>query len=114
MNTTNNSIEENDYPNSPFIKYINKGFISSNFTYEVINIGHYPENHKVTHGSSYPIPDAYKIKTTFGKVTIICSIYYNDINSPVYQIEWSKDNENLSITSTKSATEATDLFLKAS
>jgi hypothetical protein len=48
----------------------------------------------------------------FGKVTITCSIYYNDINSPVFQIDWVKDNENLSVISIKSATEATDLFLK--
>ena len=112
MNSTNNSIEENDYPNDPFIKYINKGSISNNFTYEVISIGYYPENYKTTRGSSYPIPDEYKIKTMFGKVTITCSIYYNDINSPVFQIDWVKDNENLSVISIKSATEATDLFLK--
>ena len=55
MNPTNNPIEESDYPNDPFIKYIkyiNKGSISNNFTYEVINVGYYPENYKITHGSS--------------------------------------------------------------
>jgi hypothetical protein len=112
MNPINNSIEESNYPNDPFITYTNKGSISSNFIYEVISIGYYPENYKVTRGSSHPIPDEYKIKTTFGKIAIVCSIYYNEINSPVFQIDWIKDNENLSVVSTKSATEATDLFLK--
>jgi len=111
MNPTNNSIEENNYPIDPIIKYTNKGSISNHFTYEVISVGYYPENYKNTR-SSYPIPDEYKIKTTFGKITITCSIYYNEINSPVFQIDGIKDNENLNVVSTKSATEATDLFLK--
>ncbi len=112
MNTANNSVEEHNYPNDPFIKYTNKGSISSNFTYEVINIGYYPKNYKITHGSSHPIPNNYKIKATFGRTTITCSINYNENNYPVFQINWDKDGENLSVVSTKSATEATDLFLK--
>ena len=112
MNPKNNPIEESDYPNDPFIKYTNKGSISNNFTYEVINVGYYPENYKITRGSSHPIPDDYKIQTTFRKITITCSINYNENNSPIFQIDWSKDGENLNVVSTKSATEATDLFLK--
>jgi hypothetical protein len=111
MNPTNNSIEESNYPNDPIIKYTNKGSASSNFIYEVIDIGHYPENYKTTRGNSHPIPDNYKIKTTFVKNTITCSINYEK-NIPVYQIDWVKGVDNFNVISTKSATEATDLFLK--
>ncbi|CAJ0626823.1 2458_t:CDS:2 [Entrophospora sp. SA101] len=112
MNPTNNSIEESNYPNDPIIKYTNKGSVSSNFIYEVINIGHYPENYKTTHGSSHPIPDNYKIKTTFVKNTITCSINYNENNDPVYRIDWVDDVNKFNVISIKSATEAVDLFLK--
>ncbi|CAH1769593.1 1755_t:CDS:2, partial [Entrophospora sp. SA101] len=112
MNPTNNSIEESNYPNDPIIKYTNKGSVSSNFIYEVINIGHYPENYKTTRGSSHPIPDNYKIKTTFVKNTITCSINYNENNDPVYRIDWVDDVNKFNVISIKSATEAVDLFLK--
>ncbi|CAJ0906772.1 18254_t:CDS:2 [Entrophospora sp. SA101] len=114
MNPTNNSIEESNYPNDPIIKYTNKGSVSSNFIYEVINIGHYPENYKTTHGSSHPIPDNYKIKTTFVKNTITCSINYNKNNDPVYRIDWVDDVNKFNVIFIKSATEAVDLFLKRS
>ncbi|CAJ0914532.1 7615_t:CDS:2 [Entrophospora sp. SA101] len=112
MNPTNNSNEESNYPNDPIIKYTNKGSVSSNFIYEVINIGHYPENYKTTRGSSHPIPDNYKIKTTFVKNTITCSINYNENNDPVYRIDWVDDVNKFNVISIKSATEAVDLFLK--
>ncbi|CAJ0745759.1 10271_t:CDS:2 [Entrophospora sp. SA101] len=77
-----------------------------------VSIGHYPENYKTTRGSSHPIPDNYKIKTTFVKNTITCSINYNENNDPVYRIDWVDDVNKFNVISIKSATEAVDLFLK--
>jgi len=111
MNSTNNSIEESNFPIDPIIKYTNKGSISNNFQYEVIELGYYPENFKTTRGKNgYAIPDEYKIKTTFGKSMITCSIHYNENNSPIFQIGWIKDDENFNVYSEKSASEASDLY----
>lgn len=111
MNSSNNSIEESNYPIDPVIKYTNKGSISNNFQYEVIEIGYYPENPKTTRGKNgYAIPNDYEIKTTFGKNIITCSIHYNENNSPVFQIDWIKDDESFNVYSENSATEASDLY----
>jgi hypothetical protein len=94
------------------IKYTNKGSVGSNFIYEAIDIGHYLENCKTTCGGSHSIPGNYKIKTILAKNTITCSINYNENNIPVYQIDWIKDVDKFNVIFIKSATEATDLFLK--
>ncbi|CAJ0831689.1 1472_t:CDS:2 [Entrophospora sp. SA101] len=111
MNPTNNSIEESNFPIDPVIKYTNKGSISNNFNYEVIELGYYPETFKITCGKNgYAILDEYKVKTTFGKNIITCSIYYNENDSPVFLIDWIKDDENFNVYSENSTTDASDLY----
>ena len=111
MNSTNNSIEESNFPIDPIIKYTNIGSISNNFQYEVIEIVYYPKNPKITRGKNgHAIPNEYKIKTTFGKSVITCSIHYDENNSPVFQIDWIKDDEVFNVYSENSATEASNLY----
>jgi len=110
--------ETQNYPEDPNIKY-QKRSNGGTFYYEVIEVGFYPNERKMTRGDkrmkAYPIPTNYKIKTTYGrsvKQVITCSINYDENNHPIFKIDWMTKDETFQVISKKSATEATTLYLQ--
>jgi hypothetical protein len=76
------------YPQESNILYKEK---NHNFQYTILQEGVYPsEPHlKYTLSDHYKIPDNYKVKTTWGKKTVKCSINYIN-NKPVFRVYFVK------------------------
>lgn len=113
--STTNISETHNYPSNKKITYKSP---NHSFIYNIINEGIYPDNPKYTqansNGSKYPIPDEYLVESEFGKKKHIlrCSTKYHN-NGPVFYLNWNDSkNENRQVTSEKSATDATQKYLK--
>jgi len=95
-----------------------KGIVSQSFTYKIIMVGKYLDKNilQVTYApNSYPIPDDYKIQTSWGcekEKVVQCTIIYQE-NRPLYCIQYGK-NFNEQVSSKLSATNAADLLHKVS
>ncbi|CAJ0900378.1 7215_t:CDS:2 [Entrophospora sp. SA101] len=90
-NASSSDFETHNYPSNKKITYKTP---NNSFVYNIINEGIYPDVPKYTqansNGCKYPIPD-----------------------EPVYCLNWNdSENENHQVTSEKSATDATQKYLK--
>lgn len=114
--------EVEDYPKDDTIVYKQKnekGVVSRSFIYKVIMVGKYPDKKilQVTRAPNcYPIPDDYKIQTTWGRgnesKTVQCIITYQE-NKPLYYIQYG-ENFTEQVSSMLSVTNAADLLHKVS
>ncbi len=95
------------YPQESNILYKEK---NQNFQYTILQEGMYPsEPHlKYTLSNHYKIPDNYKVKTTWGKKTVKCSINYIN-NKPVFRVYFGQNFES-HVESDKTATNAATLL----
>ena len=116
VNTTRNVYSHN-YPTSSFIqatRYINRK--AYHRSYDIISLGHYPQNvcftKKSKTGIKYKIPNKYMVKTSQFGYDIVCETNYQK-GQVIFQIIWTnKDGIERIVKSTKSATDAANLLIK--
>lgn len=104
--------EITQYPQEPNVLYKEKN--GNNFQYTIIQEGVYPSepNVKYTLCRRYKIPNNYKVKTTWGRRTVKCSINYIN-NKPVFYVYYGQNFEN-HVESNNTASHAATLLHKVS
>jgi hypothetical protein len=116
--TTTRNIFEHNYPTSSFIQASRHiGGKVYHRSYDIISLGHYPQNIQFTKknkiGIKYKLPNKYKVKTSQSGYEIICETNYQKNSQVIFQITWTNKNgiERI-VKSTKSATHAANLFIE--
>jgi hypothetical protein len=85
-------------------------------SYDIISLGHYPQNicftKKSKTGIKYKIPNKYIVKTNQFGYDIVCETNYQK-GRVIFQITWTnKDGVERIVKSIKSATDAANLLIK--
>lgn len=114
---TSRNIFEHNYPASSFIQA--SRHISGKVyhrSYEILSLGHYPQNVHFTKksklGIRYKIPNKYIVKTSQFGHDIICETNYQK-SQVIFQITWTnKNGVERVVKSTKSATDAAKLLIE--
>ncbi|CAG8852911.1 9808_t:CDS:2, partial [Gigaspora margarita] len=100
-----------DYLNIYVTRLIGKQ--KKQYLYKILQLGFYPQQVKRTQQSGYPIPNEYIVGVKVNGVDLIAKTQYNSFGEVVYTITWDSCNEkNQSVSSNKSASNASALFLQ--
>ncbi|PKC54419.1 hypothetical protein RhiirA1_477341, partial [Rhizophagus irregularis] len=107
-----------DYPNNSRIeaRYISNGRLYISY-YNIIAVGNYPSIPRLTRKSQnstfqYPIPNDYIVETELFEWSLKCETKYITDSKVCYTINWKEGRVDWNISSTKSSTAVTNLFLQ--